>query len=110
MGGQKHEIHDKLKTRTQNRDFSTILARFLLSLLKRLECCAVDGFQVEAILLGGGAAAYVLDKHSKPSIAHDNNNDDNLENENKNEYKFPPLHYNDVDIMLEIDFVEWNDL
>eukprot|EP01083_Nonionella_stella_P317187 1153609_1 len=112
--GQKHEIHDKLKTRQHNRDFSTILARFLLSLLKRLETCDVDGFCVEAILLGGGAAAYVSDEHSKPkdSKTTDNNSDNNSGNTDEdgysNECKYPPLHYNDVDIMLEIDFEDWD--
>lgn len=132
----------------------TVLANFLLTLLRRLEysCCGVDGFEVEAILLGGGAAAYVLDEHSKPSISkpsivhrhhqhrhlhnddinnidnnNNNNHDDNISNggndneESKNDHhddnktksfigKYPPLHYNDVDLMLEIKIEEWHNL
>ena len=102
-----------------------------MKLLERLENCDVDGFGVGSILLGGGAAAYVLDAHSKPpnsptcsnNSSHHSGQYEESKMEDHTEIsrdspndssslppKFAPLHYNDVDIMLEIDFQEWDEL
>jgi len=77
----QHEIHDK----HQNKDIKISVAFFLLHIVERLNTVSkMKGYKIENILLGGGAAA---------NVVNGNDNDDYLSD----------IKYNDIDIMIDVD-------